>query len=1639
MGKISKTFKRVVLSAIAVVGLGGVFFGTTLSSFKNQPVVAAVEDESKIYDFSYSDNELKLLFNANLSVYKGLNKSVVKEMKNDLLSLAKQVLSDDIKLEVGGEESSAPLKLTKVLKRNSKGTDVDTTTLENLILTQLGDDPEAIEKFLRDSKSGTPYDTLTQFYIDRFARNYAATSGKNLEDIKSDIQENIIEAVQAKIDIIYAENEAAAAAAKAQAEANIKQSVEDSNEAKIEISEVSDVLTVIDSVVNKEGSTVTVDAIMNDFTDASGEVTVKEEIVQALTDPKQADYVDEVVDILSSVDSKVITKVIEKVDFNGDDMIKVIDNIGTSKLIEIANKIENTSDLKDILKAANVDKDALIESIKSSITAKDLIKAVNKVVIGGETLFDRDNGGFHGRGFVNLLRTLPRPSEIRNWKSDKEARLSYDIRVETSLGTVDFKLTVGLFGNISFIADLAGIVDDAFAISYEDGVLNVVVKAPHAVSSLIKRICETTAISDDLKHFAYDLIFSTVEDAYATIRGTSLEEYIELLKGVDYNAFINKALDADVWNDKLNTNKFTDERIDKLVDYAARAISFAASKDYETFKALAEKVYPNYDDKDDKIERAFNKLHELLERVDAKDITAEKLRNLDNEDVYELLDRLANRENYFDRAMGVLDRLYDIIPESFKGKSIMDFYVNDNGERSFHVENEFSLNIEKVIKAITPTYGQRITNALSSVLDKVPESITINFEAKFSGLYKITYHIGDQEKVGLLPEGADVAFFANAEEFEGAKIVKWVYADGTEVEDMPADDSEVYAVFDFEVEEIADVEKVYLAEAAVEAVTNPEELQWDVKYQWYKVNGENEEALEFQSGKELNLNGFTVADSGEYFVRVSELSPDGTGVVLEKDSAHFNVTINKKDVAEPALAESEFVYDGTEKVVALDPESELYTISDNKGTNAGNYTAKVALVDKDNYQWAESKKSDDLELAWKITPAKVDKPDQGTNQFVYNHGADITYEIAASDLYTVSGNKQKNVGDYEATIKLVDSKNYTWSDGKTADLKYAWKIVPFEVAKPQVGTNKFTYDGKEKTYVIATSDYYTVEEGTNKATNAGEYEAIIRLINNNYAWKDTDGDKAPLSYAWTIDPMKVQKPSAQGASYVYTGNEIKYQFAGAAYVTIFGDKATEPGEYVAVIMLKNGNYVWADGTEDPISVKWYITKAQINVPAIAWNYTAPFQYDGQEKEVKLSTQLGNNIVVTYEGNKATAAGNYTAKATLAPADPAHYEIDPSKTTYTLQWAIVGEGEITYVTVLDSVEKDGQGNPYANVKVNGGNGIRSDYTLHSPAMSENDDFWKNVDFDAFFDKTEKNGGYIVHCAYDIHFEDANNATQAVSGSFTVKMLIPEDLRGNSNLIVLHIADDGTIEELQSERNGLYMEFNTTHFSVYAIAERTAAPNIPIWPFIVIIALLVVIIILLVITLLRKNAAAAPAEEEKPEEPKEEEQPKEEPQPAPQPEPEPEPEEEPEEELDEEEEEDEEPGAPGDPVLKKKRKKMVHFQTKLARSEKDLRHKYYDLRDYIKSYGINNRISIPCDTFSLHRKRYVVVTIAGKRLKIYLACDPSKYESTPIPVEPTRLKKYEDLPTMFKVKSDLSVKRAKLMVDDIMAAEGYERKE
>ena len=188
-----------------------------------------------------------------------------------------------------------------------------------------------------------------------------------------------------------------------------------------------------------------------------------------------------------------------------------------------------------------------------------------------------------------------------------------------------------------------------------------------------------------------------------------------------------------------------------------------------------------------------------------------------------------------------------------------------------------------------------------------------------------------------------------------------------------------------------------------------------------------------------------------------------------------------------------------------------------------------------------------------------------------------------------------------------------------------------------------------------------------------------------------------------------------------------------------------------------------------------------------------------------------------------------------------------------------------------------------------------------------------------------------------------------------------------------------------------------------------------------------------------AVEQPVEEPVEEEP--EEQPEE--QPAEEPVEEEPVEEQPEEELDEEEEEEEEesPEAPVDnspvgPASKGKRRR-ANFETRLKNSEFDLRHKYYDLRDYIKWYGLRNRISIPGDTFSYKRQRYVFVTIVGKHIRVYLGLDPNAYADSTIPVEPAKAKKYEDLPCLLRVKSDLSYRRAKKLVDDLMQKVGLDK--
>ena len=134
-------------------------------------------------------------------------------------------------------------------------------------------------------------------------------------------------------------------------------------------------------------------------------------------------------------------------------------------------------------------------------------------------------------------------------------------------------------------------------------------------------------------------------------------------------------------------------------------------------------------------------------------------------------------------------------------------------------------------------------------------------------------------------------------------------------------------------------------------------------------------------------------------------------------------------------------------------------------------------------------------------------------------------------------------------------------------------------------------------------------------------------------------------------------------------------------------------------------------------------------------------------------------------------------------------------------------------------------------------------------------------------------------------------------------------------------------------------------------------------------------------------------------------------------------------------------PAEGVTRTGKKKIVRipFYTRMAYAHPSLTAQYDELKNYLLAYKVKSRLSNTGDTFRLHKDDYAKITIAGKSLKLYLALDPKNYQDSTIPIDDVSDKKmYRDLPSMIKIKSGLSVKRAKQLIDDLMKQKDLQQK-
>ena len=253
----------------------------------------------------------------------------------------------------------------------------------------------------------------------------------------------------------------------------------------------------------------------------------------------------------------------------------------------------------------------------------------------------------------------------------------------------------------------------------------------------------------------------------------------------------------------------------------------------------------------------------------------------------------------------------------------------------------------------------------------------------------------------------------------------------------------------------------------------------------------------------------------------------------------------------------------------------------------------------------------------KIPDSPVSKTYTGNMQ---DHG--ITIPANASIVSSNSTISAQNAGEYIVTLKLDDTSRYVWSDGSSGNKQIKWKIVQ--------ATPKITLTAKTGTYsgnaieanqasvningVVLVYKYYTNDKCTVETTtktgaksngsapvNAGTYYAKAT------ADATTNIKQASSSCVkHVINKKKLTIPTKIGDK-IYTGSEQDSGIQCPEGSKSSGDlKGTKVKSYTQICTLSSTiNYVWSDGTTNPIKIEWKILAPEDS-------YKVTFMSEGKE-------------------------------------------------------------------------------------------------------------------------------------------------------------------------------------------------------------------------------------------------------------------------------------------------------------------------------------------------------------------------------------------------------------------------------------------
>ena len=336
---------------------------------------------------------------------------------------------------------------------------------------------------------------------------------------------------------------------------------------------------------------------------------------------------------------------------------------------------------------------------------------------------------------------------------------------------------------------------------------------------------------------------------------------------------------------------------------------------------------------------------------------------------------------------------------------------------------------------------------------------------------------------------------------------------------------------------------------------------------------------------------------------------------------------------------------------------------------------------------------------YKMPKSTKEKPQTSAQDLEYT-GTKQTIALT-DDVIVVSGTTEAIYpGVYTVTIALKDQNN-RWEDGSAGPITLQWQIKPMVINLP-TQSNKLTYkEGVKQSpeWSGLNTTYMQIVGGTQEAEEARTYGIQVELLNPKdsktgstivcYTWPD--GSNQVKNVPWTINGVEAQigqKPVWSLTEWPYDGKEHHPTCTGydSKTMEITGDyKAKAVGAYTCRVAPKE-NYMWADGTDNPIVCTWKITPKYISKPTLS---DTEFKYDGSTKVIKIND---SNVQTTEGTLSAVEVGLYSVGVT--PVEGCYWKPENdditilSRATVFLPWSIV-PGVIDEAPIIEPMDYTGE--------------------------------------------------------------------------------------------------------------------------------------------------------------------------------------------------------------------------------------------------------------------------------------------------------------------------------------------------------------